>query len=140
MAATDCASLNSIETKAAHDDGNHRVLRIQRNLLTLRKKASNTLRANHISYTIENWDMNIVEAELKRRGLKPEPQEGSVGFIALCLRTGRTREERALSFSIDCTLARSHRRTTRPAPTWGSAQGIPLLAGERSHQAKFSDP
>lgn len=26
---------------------------------------------NHIAYTIDNWDKNAVEAELKRRGLEP---------------------------------------------------------------------
>ena len=77
------------------------MLRIRRNLLTLRKEASNTPRANHISYTIENWDKNIVEAELKRRGLKPEPQQGSVGFFASCLRTA----ERGRSGLLVCLLA-----------------------------------
>jgi catechol 2,3-dioxygenase-like lactoylglutathione lyase family enzyme len=28
---------------------------------------------DHIAYTIENWDKNAVEAELKRRGLTPRP-------------------------------------------------------------------
>jgi catechol 2,3-dioxygenase-like lactoylglutathione lyase family enzyme len=28
---------------------------------------------NHIAYTIDNWDKNAVEAELKRRGLEPRP-------------------------------------------------------------------
>ena len=28
---------------------------------------------DHIAYTIENWDKNAVEAELKRRGLQPRP-------------------------------------------------------------------
>ena len=32
-----------------------------------------TPRVDHIAYTIENWDKNAVEAELKRRGLKPRP-------------------------------------------------------------------
>lgn len=45
-------------------------------------KPPNTPRADHIAYTIENWDKNTVEAELKGRGLKPEPQEGSAGFFA----------------------------------------------------------
>lgn len=28
---------------------------------------------DHIAYTIENWDKDAVEAELKRRGLEPRP-------------------------------------------------------------------
>jgi len=28
---------------------------------------------DHIAYTIDNWDKNVVEAELKRRGLEPRP-------------------------------------------------------------------
>ena len=32
-----------------------------------------TPRVDHIAYTIENWDKNTVEAELKRRGLSPRP-------------------------------------------------------------------
>jgi catechol 2,3-dioxygenase-like lactoylglutathione lyase family enzyme len=28
---------------------------------------------NHVAYTIDNWDKNAVEAELKRRGLEPRP-------------------------------------------------------------------
>ena len=32
-----------------------------------------TPRVDHIAYTIENWDKNAVEAELKRRGLQPRP-------------------------------------------------------------------
>jgi catechol 2,3-dioxygenase-like lactoylglutathione lyase family enzyme len=30
-------------------------------------------RIDHVAYTIENWDKNAVEAELKRRGLNPTP-------------------------------------------------------------------
>jgi catechol 2,3-dioxygenase-like lactoylglutathione lyase family enzyme len=32
-----------------------------------------TPRVDHIAYTIEDWDKNKVEAELKRRGLTPRP-------------------------------------------------------------------
>ena len=32
-----------------------------------------TPRVDHIAYTIDNWDKNAVEAELKRRGLDPRP-------------------------------------------------------------------
>lgn len=28
---------------------------------------------NHVAYTIDNWDKNAVEAELRRRGLEPRP-------------------------------------------------------------------
>ncbi len=30
-------------------------------------------RIDHVAYTIEDWDKNAVEAELKRRGLTPRP-------------------------------------------------------------------
>jgi catechol 2,3-dioxygenase-like lactoylglutathione lyase family enzyme len=30
-------------------------------------------RIDHVAYTIENWDKHAVEAELKRRGLNPQP-------------------------------------------------------------------
>lgn len=30
-------------------------------------------RIDHVAYTIENWDKNAVEGELKRRGLNPTP-------------------------------------------------------------------
>jgi catechol 2,3-dioxygenase-like lactoylglutathione lyase family enzyme len=30
-------------------------------------------RIDHIAYTIENWDVNAVKAELERRGLDPRP-------------------------------------------------------------------
>ena len=30
-------------------------------------------KVDHIAYTIENWDKDAVEAELKRRGLNPRP-------------------------------------------------------------------
>ncbi len=32
-----------------------------------------TPRVDHIAYTIDHWDKNAVEAELKRRGLQPRP-------------------------------------------------------------------
>jgi catechol 2,3-dioxygenase-like lactoylglutathione lyase family enzyme len=30
-------------------------------------------RIDHIAYTIDNWDKNVVHAELERRGLNPQP-------------------------------------------------------------------
>lgn len=35
---------------------------------------------DHIAYTIDNWNFKEVEAELKRRGLKPEPDFDSFHF------------------------------------------------------------
>jgi len=35
---------------------------------------------DHIAYTIDNWNFKDVEAELKRRGLKPEPDSDSFHF------------------------------------------------------------
>jgi catechol 2,3-dioxygenase-like lactoylglutathione lyase family enzyme len=36
---------------------------------------------DHIAYTIDDWDFKRVEAELKRRGLKPEPDYNSFHFV-----------------------------------------------------------
>ena len=36
---------------------------------------------DHIAYTIDNWNHQEVEAELKRRGLKPEPDFDSFHFV-----------------------------------------------------------
>ncbi len=35
---------------------------------------------DHIAYTIDNWNHNEVEAELKRRGLNPQPDYDSFHF------------------------------------------------------------
>ena len=37
------------------------------------REGSTPPRVDHIAYTIENWDKDAVEAELKRRGLSPRP-------------------------------------------------------------------
>jgi catechol 2,3-dioxygenase-like lactoylglutathione lyase family enzyme len=36
-----------------------------------------TPRIDHVAYTIRDWDKDVVEAELKRRGLNPRPDEGT---------------------------------------------------------------
>jgi catechol 2,3-dioxygenase-like lactoylglutathione lyase family enzyme len=38
-----------------------------------RAGATQVPRVDHIAYTIENWDKDKVEAELKKRGLSPRP-------------------------------------------------------------------
>lgn len=57
------------------DNGKECRLTFGNNILIPRTRPSNTPRVDHISYTIAGWDENMkgVEAELKRRGLKPEP-------------------------------------------------------------------
>ena len=37
------------------------------------REGTATPKVDHIAYTIENWDKDAVEAELKRRGLEPRP-------------------------------------------------------------------
>ncbi|HUJ93431.1 MAG TPA: hypothetical protein VLW46_00550, partial [Candidatus Bathyarchaeia archaeon] len=32
-----------------------------------------TPKIDHIAYTLEDWDKNVVKAELERHGLEPEP-------------------------------------------------------------------
>jgi catechol 2,3-dioxygenase-like lactoylglutathione lyase family enzyme len=57
--------------KVSQDDGKQCFLVFGDSFLIPRNRPANTPRIDHIAYTIENWDKNAVEAELKRRGLKP---------------------------------------------------------------------
>lgn len=59
--------------KVSHDDGKQCFLAFGDTFLIPRNKEANTPRIDHIAYTIGSWDKNAVEAELKRRGLKPQP-------------------------------------------------------------------
>jgi catechol 2,3-dioxygenase-like lactoylglutathione lyase family enzyme len=59
--------------KVSHDDGKQCFLAFGDTFLIPRNHDSNTPRIDHIAYTIDNWDKNAVEAELKRRGLDPQP-------------------------------------------------------------------
>jgi catechol 2,3-dioxygenase-like lactoylglutathione lyase family enzyme len=59
--------------KVLHDTGRQCNLAFGDSFLLPRNAPSGgtTPRVDHIAYTIENWDKNAVEAELKRRGLTP---------------------------------------------------------------------
>ena len=59
--------------KLSHDDGKQCILAFGDTFLIPRNHHSGTPRIDHIAYTIDNWDKNAVEAELKRRGLDPQP-------------------------------------------------------------------
>jgi catechol 2,3-dioxygenase-like lactoylglutathione lyase family enzyme len=59
--------------KTSHDDGKQCFLEFGDTFLIPRNHLANTPRIDHIAYTIDNWDKNAVEAELKRRGLQPKP-------------------------------------------------------------------
>jgi catechol 2,3-dioxygenase-like lactoylglutathione lyase family enzyme len=59
--------------KVSHDDGKQCFLEFGDTFLIPRNRPSNTPRIDHVAYTIDNWDKNAVEAELKRRGLQPKP-------------------------------------------------------------------
>ncbi len=59
--------------KISHDDGKQCFLEFGDTFLIPRNHPSNTPRIDHIAYTIDNWDRNAVEGELKRRGLQPKP-------------------------------------------------------------------
>ena len=59
--------------KLSHDDGKQCYLAFGDTFLIPRNHDSGTPRIDHIAYTIDNWDKNAVEAELKRRGLEPQP-------------------------------------------------------------------
>jgi catechol 2,3-dioxygenase-like lactoylglutathione lyase family enzyme len=55
------------------DDGKQCFLTFGDSFLIPRNRPSNTPRIDHIAYTIDNWNKDSVEAELKRRGLDPKP-------------------------------------------------------------------
>jgi hypothetical protein len=61
--------------KISHDDGKQAFLSFGDTFLLPRnaRAGGKTPLVNHIAYTIDNWDKNAVEAELKRRGLEPRP-------------------------------------------------------------------
>jgi len=63
--------------KVVHDNGKECYLVFGETHLIPRhgRSAGATPRIDHVAYTIENWDRKAVEAELKRRGLNPRPDE-----------------------------------------------------------------
>lgn len=59
--------------KVSQDDGKQCLLAFGETFIIPRNKSANTPCVDHIAYTIANWDKDVVEAELKRRGLNPKP-------------------------------------------------------------------
>jgi hypothetical protein len=65
--------------KVSHDDGKQCYMSfgdpflLPRNARTGGKAVQTPPLISHIAYTIDNWDKNAVEQELKRRGLQPRP-------------------------------------------------------------------
>lgn len=61
--------------KVSHDDGRQCYLAFGDTFLLPRQGRAGAAvpRVDHIAYTIEDWDKNAVEAELKRRGMTPTP-------------------------------------------------------------------
>ena len=63
--------------KVSHDDGKQCYMTFGDTFLLPRNARAGAKTGppliNHIAYTIDNWDKNAVEAELKRRGLEPRP-------------------------------------------------------------------
>ncbi|MGH9710582.1 MAG: VOC family protein [Candidatus Acidiferrales bacterium] len=59
--------------KITQDTGKQCYLTFGNTFLIPRNAPAGTPRVDHIAYTIENWDKNAVEAELKGRGLQPKP-------------------------------------------------------------------
>ena len=61
--------------KVSHDDGKQCYLSFGDTFLLPRnaRQGVTAPRVDHIAYTIETWDKNAVEAELKRRGLTLRP-------------------------------------------------------------------
>jgi len=63
--------------KISHDDGHQCYMEFGATHLIPRnaRAGAPTPRVDHIAYTIDPWDRTTVEAELKRRGLSPRPDE-----------------------------------------------------------------
>ena len=61
--------------KVSHDDGRQCYLSFGDSFVIPRnaRTGSTPPKVDHIAYTIETWDKNAVEAELKRRGLQARP-------------------------------------------------------------------
>ena len=61
--------------QVSHDDGRQCYLSFGNSFLLPRNARQGSMppKVDHIAYTIETWDKNAVEAELKRRGLTPRP-------------------------------------------------------------------
>lgn len=57
--------------KVTNDDGKQCHLVFGDTFIIPRNRTADTARVDHIAYTIDNWNKNAVEAELKRRGLDP---------------------------------------------------------------------
>jgi catechol 2,3-dioxygenase-like lactoylglutathione lyase family enzyme len=64
-----------LDMKVSHDDGKQCYMSFGDTFLLPRNARPGVTapRVDHIAYTIETWDKNAVEAELKRRGLTPRP-------------------------------------------------------------------
>ncbi len=63
--------------KISHDDGHQCYMEFGATHLIPRnaRAGAPVPRIDHVAYTIEPWDRTFVEAELKRRGLNPRPDE-----------------------------------------------------------------
>lgn len=56
-----------------NDDGKQCYMRFGESVFISRNRPPNAPRIDHIAYTIADWNREAVEAELKRRGLDPQP-------------------------------------------------------------------
>ena len=64
------------DLKVTQDNGNNQCYLSFANTFIIPRNARGERKpplVDHIAYTIDNWDKNVVEAELKRRGLEPRP-------------------------------------------------------------------
>jgi len=64
--------------KVTLDDGKQAALSFGNTVMKVRKKAKPDDKPSigHVAYTVENWNEDAVEAELKRRGLEPRTDMG----------------------------------------------------------------
>jgi catechol 2,3-dioxygenase-like lactoylglutathione lyase family enzyme len=62
-----------LSMNVSHDDGKQCYLSFGDTFIIPRNRRAGAPRIDHVAYTIDHWNKDAVEAELKRRGLKPQP-------------------------------------------------------------------
>jgi catechol 2,3-dioxygenase-like lactoylglutathione lyase family enzyme len=60
-----------LSMKVSQDDGKQCFLSFGDTFIIPRNRHTGTSRIDHIAYTIDHWNKDAVESELKRRGLQP---------------------------------------------------------------------
>jgi catechol 2,3-dioxygenase-like lactoylglutathione lyase family enzyme len=66
--------------KVSEDNGKQCFLSFGDNLMTVRTSSASTPLIDHIGYAIDPWNTGAALAELKRRGLNPQPEASGNGL------------------------------------------------------------